>query len=87
MIKSIKYFEENCIKKFEKLENDFLREPSKIAEYVLSLTDELHNLGLRMIQESLELMDEMFQESLYRKVERRKSYKETVNYITWSSDI
>ena len=64
MIKSIKYFEENCIKKFEKLENDFLREPSKIAEYVLSLTDELHNLGLRMIQESLELMDEMFQESL-----------------------
>lgn len=67
MIKSIKYFEENCIKKFEKLENDFLREPSKIAEYVLSLTDELHNLGLRMIQESLELMDEMFQESLYRK--------------------
>ena len=67
MIKSIKYFEENCIKKFEKLENDFLREPTKIAEYVLSLTDELHNLGLKMIQESLELMDEMLRESLYRK--------------------
>ena len=67
MIKSIKYFEENCIKKFEKLENDFLREPTKMAEYVLSLTDELHNLGLKMIQESLELMDEMLQESLYRK--------------------
>ena len=67
MIKSIKYFEENCIKIFEKLENDFLREPTKMAEYVLALTDELHNLGLRMIQESLELMDKMLQESLYRK--------------------
>ncbi len=67
MIKSIKYFEENCIKKFEKLENDFLREPTRIAEYVLLLTDELHNLGLKMVQESLELMDEMLQESLYRK--------------------
>ena len=40
MIESIKYFQENCIKKFEKLENDFLREPTKIAEYVLALTDE-----------------------------------------------
>lgn len=67
MIKSIKYFEENCIKIFEKLENDFLREPTKMAEYVLALTDELHNLGLRMIQESLELMDKMLEESLYRK--------------------
>ena len=67
MIESIKYFQENCIKKFEKLENDFLREPTKMAEYVLALTDELHNLGLKMIQESLELMDKMLQESLYRK--------------------
>ena len=49
MIESIKYFQENCIKNFEKLENDFLREPTKIAEYVLALTDELHNLGLKMI--------------------------------------
>ena len=67
MIKSIKYFNENCIKNFEKLENDFLREPLKMAEYVMALTDELHNLGLKMIQESLELMDKMLQESLYRK--------------------
>lgn len=40
MIKSIKYFQENCIKKFEKLENDFLREPTKMAEYVLALESE-----------------------------------------------
>ena len=41
MIKSIKYFEENCITKFEDLENKFLKNPAKIAEYVIGLTAEL----------------------------------------------
>ena len=63
MIKSIRYFEEECINKFEKLEDDFMKEPSKLAEYVIGLTEELHNLGLRMIQESLEQMDEMLNKS------------------------
>ena len=67
MIKSIRYFEENCISKFEDLENEFLRNPTMVAEYVVGLTAELHNLGLRMIRESLELMDEMLQESPIRK--------------------
>ena len=51
MIKSIKYFED-----------DFMKEPTKIAEYVLGVTDELHKLGLEMIKESLESMDQMLQE-------------------------
>lgn len=63
MIKSIRYFEEECSNKFEKLEDDFMKEPSKLAEYVTGLTEELHNLGLRMIQESLEQMDEMLNKS------------------------
>ena len=67
MINSIKYFEEKCISKFEKLENDFLKEPTKFAEYVMGLTDELHNLGLKMIQETLESMDEMLRKSPVRK--------------------
>ena len=67
MIKSIKYFEENCINKFEDLENEFLKNPVMIAEYVMGLTAELHNIGLRMIRESLELMDEMLLESPIRK--------------------
>lgn len=67
MLNSILYFEENCINKFEKLENGFLKNPTKIAEYVLSLTTELHMLGLRMIQELLELMDQMLQESPIRR--------------------
>ena len=66
MINSIKYFEEECINRFEKLENDFMREPQKLAEYVLGLTNELHNLGLKMIQESLEEMNEMLRKSQKR---------------------
>lgn len=67
MIKSITYFEENCIKKFEKMEDDFLRNPLNMAEYVYGITEELHKLGLVMITEALELMDQMLTESLVRK--------------------
>ena len=66
MFKSIKYFEEECINRFEKLEDDFMKEPQKLAEYVLGLTEELHNLGLRMIQDSLEEMNEMIRKSQKR---------------------
>ena len=67
MLNSIKYFEENCISKFEELENEFLKHPQQIAEYVLGLTQELHSLGLRMIQESLEMMNQMIVDSPIRK--------------------
>lgn len=43
-----------------------MKEPLKLAEYVINLTDELHNLGLRMIQESLESMNQMLIESPIR---------------------
>lgn len=66
MINSIRYFEEECIKRFEKLEDNFMKEPLKMAEYVNGLTGELNNLGLRMIQESLESMDIMLQKSQIR---------------------
>ena len=67
MYNSIKYFEEECIKKFEKLEDNFIKEPEKLAEYVLGLTQELHHLGLRMIKESLEGMDQMLRKSPKRR--------------------
>lgn len=67
MLNSIKYFEEDCINKFEELENEFLKHPEQIAEYVMGITQELHTLGLRMIQESLEMMDQMIFESPIRK--------------------
>lgn len=67
MIKSIQYFENHSITKFESLENKFIKNPTMIAEYVIGLTAELHHLGLQMIKESLELMDQMVQESPVRK--------------------
>ena len=76
MYNSIKYFEEECISKFEKLEDDFIKEPQKLAEYILNLTDELHNLGLRMIQESLEEMNTML----------RKSQKRLQHWVVESHD-
>lgn len=66
MLNSIKYFEEECISRFEKLEDEFMKNPSRLAEYVYGLTDELHKLGLEMIKESLESMDRMLQKSPVR---------------------
>lgn len=66
MYNSIKYFEEECINRFEKLEDNFMKNPQKLAEYVLGLTEELHNLGLRMIQGSLEEMNGMLRKSQKR---------------------
>ena len=66
MINSIKYFEEKCINRFEKLEDEFIKNPSRLAEYVYGITDELHKLGLEMIKESLESMDMMLQKSPIR---------------------
>ena len=57
MLNSIIYFEENCTEIFEKLENDFLKNPTNFAGYVYGLVDELHKLGREMIKESLETMD------------------------------
>lgn len=51
IINSIKYFKEECINKFEKLEDNFIKESQKLAKYVLGFTEDLHSLGLRMIQE------------------------------------
>ena len=68
MINSIRYFEEECINRFEKLEDDFMKNPTKLAEYVYGLTDELHKLGLAMIRESLETMDKMLQKSSIQQV-------------------
>ncbi len=66
MINSIKHFEEHCITNFEKLEDNFIKNPQNLAEYVYGITDELHKLGLQMLKESLETIDQMFQESFLR---------------------
>lgn len=53
MINGIRYFEENSIRIFEKLETDFMNDPTKMAELVRGVTDEVHKLGLKIMQECL----------------------------------
>ena len=63
MVKSIKHFAEESISIFEKLEDDFFKHPEKMAEYVRGITRELHKVGLLMIQESLEQMNQQLKDS------------------------
>jgi len=41
MNNSIKYSEDECIQRFAGLEDDFIKDPEKLAEYVRGLTNEL----------------------------------------------
>ena len=63
MIMSIKHFTEESIGIFENLEEDFFKHPDKIAEYVKGITKELHKIGLLMIQETLEQMNQQLKDS------------------------
>lgn len=69
MVNSIKHFAEESIGIFENLEIDFLKHPEKMAEYVKGITKELHKVGLLMIQETLEGMNQQLKESGKRKTE------------------
>ena len=68
MIKSIQYFNKKSVPIFEKLEDEFLRDPSDIASYVTKITEELHKTGIRMIEETLGYLDQMVNESEIRKM-------------------
>ena len=57
MINSIRYFEENSIKRFEELENNFMKNPTKMAEYIVGIAEEGNRFLLKMIQETLESMN------------------------------
>lgn len=82
MINSIKYFEENSIKIFEKLEIDFMNDPTKVAELVRGVTTEVHKLGLRIIQECLEDTDKLIKESVLRKKHWNIERHDTKQLIT-----
>ena len=54
MVKSIQYFNDKSVPVFERLEDEFLRDPSDIALYIMKLTEELHKTGIRMIEETVQ---------------------------------
>lgn len=69
MVNSIKHFIENSINIFEKLEENFYKNPKDFFSYVTGITEELHKLGLMMIKESLEEMNQMLIDSGVRKAD------------------
>jgi len=82
MVTSIQYFNEKSVAVFEKLEDEFLRDPSDIASYVTKLTEELHQTGIRMIEETLGYLDQMINESEVRKLDWVVDRHETKQLIT-----
>ena len=71
MIKSIQQFEEVGSKKLTKVLEKFVKEPKKQAEFIYGVTDSVIQLGLDMIAETFESMDE----------ELRKSGLRTRNWV------
>lgn len=67
MVNSIAYFEENCIKELEKLEEDFIKNPTRLSEYITGVNEVMHRLGERTVQEALETLDQLIQGSYLRK--------------------
>ena len=87
MFNSILYFEEHCIKNFEKLEDDFLKNPKNFAEYVFGITDLLCKFGTEMLRDSLETMDRMLCESSFRQKSWTIEAHHTKTLITSLGDV
>lgn len=67
MIKSIQQFEEDGVKKLGKVLENFVKEPEKQAEFVYGVTDSVIQLGLNIIKEIFESMDDELRASGMRK--------------------
>lgn len=67
MKNSIQHFSENGIKNLLKAEENFTDHPDDIASYVQAVKDEVINLGIEIIQETLEHLDEEIRNSSIRK--------------------
>ena len=63
MAKSIQHFGEISTGVFEKIIDEFYRNPTDFASFTQGITDELHRIGRLMIRETLEEMDRMLRDS------------------------
>ncbi len=82
MIKSILQFEEVGVKKLGKVLEDFIREPEKQAEFIYGVTDSVIQLGLNIIKETFESMDEELRTSNKRKCSWVISRRDETSLIT-----
>ena len=82
MIKSIQQFEEVGVKNLEKVLKTFAKEPQKQAEFIYGITDSVIQLGLDMIAETFESMDDEIRSSGYRKKKWVISRRDETSLIT-----
>ena len=67
MKESILYFAENSINYLFELQEKFCRNPEDIASFVYGIADEMNKVGLMMIKETLEYMDNLIRINPKRK--------------------
>lgn len=67
MYNTIQHFEEIGIKKIEKIIEKFIKDPTDMASFVTGIREEVVSLGLSVIQETLEDMDNEIRSSNKRK--------------------
>jgi hypothetical protein len=67
MDKSIQHFSDVSIGIFQKLQEKFYEDPTDMASFIYGISDELRALGVLMIQETLEEIDQQIRRSGKRK--------------------
>ena len=67
MVKSIQYFSDISVGIFQNLQEKFYEDPTDIASFIYGISDELRKLGVLMVQEMLEEIDQHLRRSGKRK--------------------
>lgn len=67
MVKSIQYFSDISVGIFQNLQEKFYEDPTDIASFIYGISDELRKLGVMMVQETLEEIDQHLRRSGKRK--------------------
>lgn len=87
MYNTIQHFEKVGIKKIEKIIERFVSHPTDMASFVTGITEEVVNLGLSVISETLEDMDQQICTSKKRKEKWRIVRKDNKQLKTSLGDI
>ena len=87
MVKSIQHFNEISVGVFEKIITEFYKKPTDMASFVHGITRELHKLGVLLIQETLEEMDQMICDSGKRLFEWVVEQHNTKHLLTSLGDV
>lgn len=85
MKRIIQYFNEVCINELLKVSENLYKDPSQFAEYIAELKKTLDKLGVEVIKETLETMDDSIRNHSKRKmnwhIEKRNCHKDLITTL------